>query len=67
MDWDIKLLGSLHTNILHVLVEMCQIVGTVKEILGRDWMSGFMSRHKNLRLRSPEAISIDRAHGFNKN
>ena len=35
-------------------------------ISGRDWMSGFMSRHKNFRLRSPEATSIARAHGFNK-
>ena len=36
------------------------------KISGRDWMSGFMSRHKNLSLRSPEATSIARAHGFNK-
>ena len=36
------------------------------KISGRDWMSGFMSRHKNIYLRSPEATSIARAHGFNK-
>ena len=35
-------------------------------ISGRDWMSGFRSRHKNHRLKSPEATSITRAHGFNK-
>ena len=63
MDWDIKLLGSLPTNMLHVLVEMCQIVGTVT---GRDCMSGSMSRHINLRLRSPGVTSIARAPGFNK-
>ena len=66
MEWDIKLLGSLPSNMLHVLVEMCHIVGTVEKISGRDWMSGFMSRHKNLRIRSLEATSIARAHGFNK-
>ena len=36
------------------------------KISGRDWMSGFKSRHKNLCLRSPEATSIARTHGFNK-
>ena len=32
------------------------------KISGRDWMSEFMSRHNNLRLRSSEATSIARAH-----
>ena len=36
------------------------------KISGRDWMSGFMSRHKNLRLMSPDATSIARTHGFKK-
>ena len=36
------------------------------KISGRDWMSGFKSRHKNLCLRSPEATSIALTHGFNK-
>ena len=51
---------------LHVLVEMCKIVGTMEKISAGDWMSGFMSRHKNLHLMSPEATSIARANGFNK-
>ena len=29
-------------------------------------MSWFVSRHKDIRLRSPEAASIARAYGFNK-
>uniref|UniRef100_UPI00358F367E uncharacterized protein n=1 Tax=Myxine glutinosa TaxID=7769 RepID=UPI00358F367E len=33
---------------------------------GKDWMSGFMKRHPNISLRSPEATSITRAQGFNK-
>ena len=37
-----------------------------RNISGRDWMSGFMSRHINHHLRSPEATSIAIAHGLNK-
>ena len=36
------------------------------KISGRDWMSGFMSRHKNLCLWSSEATIIACTHGFNK-
>jgi len=33
---------------------------------GHDWMSSFLSRHEELALRKPEAVSIQRAAGFNK-
>ena len=36
------------------------------KISGRYWMSEFMSSHKNLCLRSSEATSIARTHGFHK-
>ena len=33
---------------------------------GKDWLAGFMARHKELSLRIPQATSISRAVGFNK-
>ena len=35
-------------------------------LAGRDWFEGFMRRHQDLTLRTPEATSIQRATGFNK-
>lgn len=32
----------------------------------RDWYGGFMHRHKNLSLRTPEQISANRANAFNE-
>ena len=36
------------------------------KIDGSDWLYGFMRRHAELTLRTPEATSIGRAQGFNK-
>ena len=35
-------------------------------LAGRDWFEGFLRRHKDLALRTPEATSIQRAIGFNQ-
>lgn len=37
-----------------------------QEMASRDWYEGFMSRHSNLSLRSPEQISANRAKAFCK-
>src|SRR6218665_3416651 len=37
-----------------------------KELAGYDWVRGFMRRHPNLSVRTPEAISAARARGFNR-
>jgi len=34
--------------------------------VGRDWVSGFLCRHPEISIRTPEATSAARARGFNK-
>lgn len=37
-----------------------------KETAGRDWLNGFLKRNPTIRLRKPEATSINRISAFNK-
>lgn len=36
------------------------------KMAGKDWLAGFLSRHKDLSLRQPQATSLSRVVGFNK-
>jgi hypothetical protein len=44
-----------------------RITSQLKGTAGKDWLYGFLSRHKNtLSLRSPKWVSFARAKGFNR-
>ena len=36
------------------------------KMAGRDFVAGFLTRHSNVLLRKPEAISLNRVYGLNK-
>lgn len=37
-----------------------------KGLAGKDWLYGFLKRHSNISLRQPQATSLNRIAGFNK-
>lgn len=66
--------GLTYRSIQKLAYQYGSIIATCKmpqqwitnESAGKDWMSGFMRRHKELSLRKPESTSLARATGFNK-
>ncbi|XP_077529007.1 uncharacterized protein LOC144141305 [Haemaphysalis longicornis] len=58
---------SLAYEFATALNRKCPASWEQNKVAGRDWFMGFMDRHPELSLRSPEATSLGRATSFNKN
>lgn len=37
-----------------------------KKIAGKEWLNGFLERHRNISIWTPEATSLSKASGFNR-
>ncbi|KAJ8953436.1 hypothetical protein NQ318_023555 [Aromia moschata] len=70
-DMESRLLG-LTTELRRLAYQLAQRnslqhnFNTDDKIAGLDWLKGFLKRHRNLSLRTPEATSAARAMGFNE-
>jgi hypothetical protein len=71
-DLESRLFGLTVTDVRRIVFTYCQrnaIQNTFSQedgMAGRTWMNLFLSRHSQLSIRKPEAVSIQRAIGFNK-
>jgi hypothetical protein len=67
-----KLFGLSRNDVRKMVFDFCEQNGIKHPfnvqagIAGKDWFSAFLRRHSNLSLRVPEAVSIQRAMGFNR-
>jgi len=62
---------STKVDVQHLAFQFCKQNGinafnNESETAGRVWFDGFMSRHRDIRLRKPENLSAARAMGMNK-
>jgi hypothetical protein len=70
-DMESRLYGLTESDVKKIVYSYCSKKGikhTFNEeykAAGRVWMRGFMRRHPELSLRKPQAVSIQRAIGFN--
>jgi len=67
-----RLFGLTLTDVRKIVYMYCNKHGIAHNfsetsgMAGRAWMEGFRQRHPELSLRKPEAVSVQRASGFNR-
>ena len=67
-----RLLFGLTEDVRKIAFEFAQKMGLKTrfpkdtQMAGKDWLYGFLKRHPDLSIRSPEATSMARAVGFNR-
>jgi len=71
-DMESRLFGLTVTDVRRIVFVFCEknaISNTFNQadrMAGRNWIKLFLSRHPDMSVRKPEAVSIQRAIGFNK-
>lgn len=72
LDREARLYGLTTHDIRRVVYKFCEQnkvkhkFSTDKQLAGKKWMQGFMKRHRQLSIRTPEKTSLERAFGFNR-
>ena len=72
MDMETRLFGITPSDVKHLVFKYCKKNGIKTpfnketEAAGDDWLRGFLSRNKDVSVRTPEAVSMQRAVGFNR-
>lgn len=71
LDMERRLFGLTPTDVKKLVFQYCEKLDikhpfdASDKSAGRYWLKGFLSRHPELSIRKPEAVSIQRAAGFN--
>lgn len=67
-----SLYGLTTRDVRRLAYELAEAVGLQhpfshdRKMAGKDWLSGFLTRHQNLSIREPQGTNLSRAVGFNK-
>jgi hypothetical protein len=72
LNYEARLFGMTLIDIRRLVFQYCEAnkikhsFNQAHKMAGEDWAAGFLRRHQNLSVRKPEAVSIFRAAGFNR-
>ena len=72
MHMEARFYGLNVTDLRKLAYEIAEVNGIEtrfnkeQKLAGREWMRGFLARHKEITLRTPEPTSLARASGFNR-